>query len=53
VNTGAPKPAVCTTVQWDRDPLRAVLTPRADLPAITLDLAIDLSPSSVQAEPAP
>jgi hypothetical protein len=53
VNTGAPKPAVCTSVQWDRDPLRAILTPRPDLPPITLDLAVDLSPSSVAPDPVP
>jgi hypothetical protein len=50
LNTGAPKPAVCSSVQWERDPLRAVLTPRADLPPITLDLAIDLSPAAAPAE---
>jgi hypothetical protein len=50
LNTGAPKPAVCGDIQWERDPLRAILTPRADLPPITLDLAIDLSSAAPPAE---
>jgi hypothetical protein len=49
-NTGAPKPAVCASFQWERDPLRAILTPRADLPPITLDLAVDLTSTAPGSE---
>jgi hypothetical protein len=38
LNSGAPHPAACTNIEWDRDPLRAVITPRAGLPPVALEL---------------
>ena len=40
MNTGAPHPAVCGQIEWDRDPLRAVITPRQDLPPVSLELGL-------------
>jgi hypothetical protein len=39
MNTGAPHPIACNQIEWMRDPLRANITPRADLPQVTLDLS--------------
>jgi hypothetical protein len=39
MNTGAPHPVACNTIEWMRDPLRAILTPRSDLPPVMLDLS--------------
>jgi hypothetical protein len=41
--TGLPHPANCTTFEWQRDPLRVVITPRPDLPPVALDLGSALS----------
>jgi hypothetical protein len=43
--TGLPHPALCTTFEWQRDPLRVVITPRSDLPSVTLDIAPGSAPS--------
>jgi hypothetical protein len=40
MNTGAPHPAVCGAIEWDRDPLRAVITPRQDMPPVPLELGL-------------
>lgn len=47
MNTGAPHPQLCTTIEWDRDPLRIVITPRSDMPPVTFDL----NPPAAGAEP--
>ena len=40
MNTGMPHPAVCGQIEWDRDPLRAVITPRQDMPPVSLELGL-------------
>jgi hypothetical protein len=37
-DTGLPHPVLCNTFEWQRDPMRVVITPRADLPPVSLDL---------------
>jgi hypothetical protein len=52
MNTGLPHPLVCSDIEWMRDPIRAVVTPRADLPPVTLDLSTIPMPAT-GTEPAP
>jgi hypothetical protein len=42
-DTGLPHPTLCTSFEWQRDPTRVVITPRADLPAVSLDLSASSS----------
>lgn len=40
MNTGRTHPAVCSMIEWDRDPLRAVITARAGIPPAELELGL-------------
>lgn len=38
MNSGMPHPAVCSSIEWDRDPLRAAITPRVGMESVPLEL---------------
>jgi hypothetical protein len=51
MNTGLPHPAVCSMIEWDRDPLRAVITARPDIPPAQLDLGLPAAAATESAPP--